>query len=70
MVGGGFGRRGAVQDFVPHAVLIAKEMGQPVKTIWSREEDTRHDYYRPVAMAQNGRRPRSRRHARPPGTCA
>ena len=52
MVGGGFGRRGAVQDFVPHAVLIAKAMGQPVKTVWSREEDTRHDFYRPVAMTK------------------
>ncbi len=52
MLGGGFGRRGAVQDFIPHAVLIAKEMGQPVQTIWSREEDMRHDYYRPVAMAK------------------
>jgi isoquinoline 1-oxidoreductase beta subunit len=52
MLGGGFGRRGVVQDFVPHAVLIAKEMGQPVKTVWSREEDMRHDFYRPVAMAR------------------
>ena len=52
MLGGGFGRRGAVQDFVPHAVLIAKEIGRPVKTIWSREEDMRHDYYRPAAMAR------------------
>jgi isoquinoline 1-oxidoreductase beta subunit len=52
MLGGGFGRRGAVQDFVRQAVLIAKEMSTPVKTIWSREEDMRHDYYRPVAMAR------------------
>jgi isoquinoline 1-oxidoreductase beta subunit len=52
MLGGGFGRRGGVQDFVPSAVLIAKEMGVPVQTIWSREEDMRHDYYRPVAMAR------------------
>ncbi len=52
MLGGGFGRRGAVQDFVRYAVLIAKEVGQPVKTVWSREEDMRHDYYRPVAMAR------------------
>jgi len=52
MLGGGFGRRGIIQDFIPHAVMIAKEMGQPVKTIWSREEDMRHDYYRPVAMTR------------------
>ena len=52
MLGGGFGRRGAFQDFVRQAVLIAKEVGQPVKLIWSREEDTRHDFYRPVSMAK------------------
>jgi isoquinoline 1-oxidoreductase subunit beta len=52
MLGGGFGRRGGVQDFIPHAVLIAKEMGYPVKTVWSREEDMRHDFYRPVAMTR------------------
>jgi len=52
MIGGGFGRRGITQDFIPHAVMIAKEMGRPVKTVWSREEDMRHDYYRPVAMAR------------------
>lgn len=52
MLGGAFGRRGVMQDFVRYAVLIAKEVGQPVKTVWSREEDMRHDYYRPVAMAR------------------
>jgi isoquinoline 1-oxidoreductase beta subunit len=52
MLGGGFGRRGVVQDFVRYAVLVAKEVGAPVKTIWSREEDTRHDCYRPVAMGR------------------
>jgi isoquinoline 1-oxidoreductase beta subunit len=52
MLGGGFGRRGIVQDFIPHAVKIAKEIGRPVKTIWSREEDMRHDYYRPTMMAR------------------
>jgi isoquinoline 1-oxidoreductase subunit beta len=52
MLGGGFGRRGATQDFVPLAVLIAKEIDRPVKVVWSREEDIRHDYYRPAAMAR------------------
>jgi isoquinoline 1-oxidoreductase subunit beta len=52
MLGGGFGRRGIVQDFIPHAVKIAKKVGAPVQTIWSREEDMRHDYYRPTMMAR------------------
>jgi isoquinoline 1-oxidoreductase beta subunit len=52
MLGGGFGRRGVVQDFVSSAVLIAREIGEPVKVVWSREEDMRHDFYRPVAMAR------------------
>jgi isoquinoline 1-oxidoreductase beta subunit len=52
LLGGGFGRRGIVQDFIPHAVKIAKEVGRPVQTIWSREEDMQHDYYRPTMMAR------------------
>jgi isoquinoline 1-oxidoreductase beta subunit len=52
MLGGGFGRRGIVQDFIPHAVKIAKRVGVPVQTIWSREQDMRHDYYRPTTMAR------------------
>jgi len=48
-LGGGFGRR-AYGDDVKQAVTIAKAMaGKPVKMIWTREEDMRHDFYRPMA---------------------
>jgi isoquinoline 1-oxidoreductase subunit beta len=52
MLGGGFGRRGAIQDFVRQAVLIAKEIGSPVKLLWSREEDIGRAFYRPMALAR------------------
>ena len=52
MLGGGFGRRGPIQDFVRQAVLIAKEVDAPVKLLWSREEDIAHDLYRPFGMAR------------------
>jgi len=53
MLGGGFGRRGAPQDFVRQAVLIAKAMpGVPVKMMWSREEDMQHGFYRPASIVR------------------
>ncbi len=52
-LGGGFGRRGAVHDWVRQAVLIAKELpGTPVKLIWSREEDMLHGRYHPVTQCR------------------
>ncbi len=53
MLGGGFGRRGAPQDFVRQAVTIAKELpGVPVKLMWSREQDMRHGFYRPASIVR------------------
>jgi isoquinoline 1-oxidoreductase beta subunit len=53
MLGGGFGRRGAPQDFVRQGVTIAKAMpGTPVKLMWSREEDMQHDFYRPASIVK------------------
>jgi isoquinoline 1-oxidoreductase beta subunit len=49
--GGGFGRRD-VADEVIQAVHIAKAVQKPVKLVWSREEDTRHDKMRPMAVVR------------------
>jgi isoquinoline 1-oxidoreductase beta subunit len=50
-LGGGFGRRAEV-DLVREAVACALQMpGRPVQVLWSREEDIRHDMYRPMALA-------------------
>lgn len=51
-LGGGFGRRGEM-DFSMFATLLARETnGRPVKVVWSREEDIRHDVYRPAAAGR------------------
>lgn len=52
-LGGGFGRRGAFQDYTTQAVRIAKEMpGTHIKLIWTREEDMTQGRYHPVMMCK------------------
>ncbi len=50
-LGGGFGRRATpTSDFVSEAVEVAKAAKVPVKVVWTREDDTRGGYYRPMAL--------------------
>jgi isoquinoline 1-oxidoreductase beta subunit len=52
MAGGGFGRRGQ-QEYVRQAVTAAMKFpGRPIKIIWTREEDIRHGYYRPISISR------------------
>lgn len=50
-LGGGFGRRAnPAADFVSEAVHVAKAAGIPVKTVWTREDDVKGGYYRPMFL--------------------
>jgi isoquinoline 1-oxidoreductase beta subunit len=52
-LGGGFGRRGAVHDWVRQVVAIAKQVpGRPVKLLWSREEDMLQGRFHPVTQCK------------------
>ena len=44
LLGGAFGRK-SKPDFVIEAALISREMGSPVKILWTREDDLQHDFY-------------------------
>ncbi len=46
-LGGGFGRR-FERDFIEEALLLSKSSGRPIKLVWTREEDIRNDFYRPM----------------------
>jgi isoquinoline 1-oxidoreductase beta subunit len=48
-LGGGFGRRAnPASDYLVEAVQIAKAAGAPLQMIWTREDDLRAGYYRPL----------------------
>ena len=56
MAGGGFGRRAIPSsDYVVEACQVAKAaraagLNTPVRTLWSREDDIRGGYYRPMHL--------------------
>ena len=48
LLGGGFGRK-SKPDYCAEAALLSKQLGKPVKVVWSREDDIHFDYYHAVA---------------------
>jgi isoquinoline 1-oxidoreductase beta subunit len=48
LLGGGFGRK-SKPDYVAEAAILSKQLGKPVKVVWTREDDIRFDFYHAVA---------------------
>jgi isoquinoline 1-oxidoreductase beta subunit len=48
LLGGGFGRK-SKPDFVAEAAVLSKQLGKPVKVVWTREDDIKFDYYHSVS---------------------
>lgn len=48
LLGGGFGRK-SKPDYVAEAAVLSKKTGKPVKVVWTREDDIRHDFYHSTA---------------------
>jgi len=49
LLGGGFGRK-SYSDFAVEAAILSKKVGRPIKVLWTREDDIKHDYYHPVSV--------------------
>jgi isoquinoline 1-oxidoreductase beta subunit len=48
LLGGGFGRK-SKPDFAAEAAVLSKRLGRPVKVVWTREDDLKHDFYHATA---------------------
>jgi len=48
LLGGGFGRK-SKPDQVAEAAILSKQVGKPVKVVWTREDDIKFDFFHSVA---------------------